>query len=153
MKSRRGLFAFRILRSIRAVDSLTLPFSAMRTRLPIISAIVSGLTAFATVWCMGCCAFDPILATMFGKAPTAVSCESAMGPTSGSSSGAGVMSIRPFEARDSVCGCTSCYSVSPPPLVSLGERVPTPRAEPLRLNAPVTAARAPLAPPPEIGTL
>lgn len=129
---------------------------AMWMRMPVLSALVHYFTALSAVWCLGCCAFDPIVDAMFGANAAVVSCESAMRQSGadGTGSHSAALALDESGTRDGVvCGCTSCVSVTPSPLARIAQRLPTPAAEPLVLVAPLSVARTPIAPPPEPGTL
>src|SRR5262252_3802937 len=69
-----------------ASSSASLP-TTMRRPSPLIRLLL-GLTVLATVWCLGCDAFDPLLAALFPDGGTTMVCASD-GPASASVAQAG----------------------------------------------------------------
>jgi hypothetical protein len=114
-----------------------------------------GLTALATVWCLGCSAFDPLLAVLFPAAGPTMVCASE-GSASNTMTqpvadgGSAVVAPASHDGGGAAsCGCESCHAPVPTQLAVV---VPTPSlphhpmGEP---GIPPSIDRTPLVPPPQ----
>ena len=112
-------------------------------------------TALLTVWCLGCSAFDELLACLVpGSGPTMV-CASEGTPVSGTvqagteRQGSAIMAAANESGRGTDCDCGSCHAPAPTQLVIAS-------ANPALSGQPAddpgigpTTTRAPLVPPPQ----
>jgi hypothetical protein len=114
-----------------------------------------GLTALATVWCLGCSAFDPLLAALFPGAGATMVCAS---EGSGSSTltrpvtdgGSGVIAAASHEgAAATSCGCESCHAPVPTQLAAVVPALPLPHQPLGEPGVPPSIDRTPLVPPPQ----
>ena len=137
--------------------ALTLPRVSLPTPMSHRPAIhllsARALTAFLTVWCLGCAAFDPVIDSLLGQKTTTASCLSEM-VESGQTAGSDGLTISPsVNGADSElccgCGCGSCHSVSPQATDVAAVVAATPRAISLVERRLASVTRAPVAPPPE----
>ena len=119
--------------------------------------ILYSAVALATVWCLGCCAFEPLLSSLLGPAQSmAVRC-SGDAATNASAVASFYEDSAPAvsafgsgsDSAQTVCACTSC--VAPAPMASTIARIAPlatqqPRAE---ASTPTSVEREPLHPPPQ----
>ena len=130
-----------------------------RRHLSVPLRLVWAATTLITVWCLGCTAFDPLLALLVGAKGPVMACASdgAMDATQGASADTGT-----FAASDSalvaapavtghsyVCGCQSCHAAHAAASVRATTPQPTPQAQGFEAVALASVERAPLLPPPE----
>jgi hypothetical protein len=125
-----------------------------------VNRILRALTAIVTVWCLGCSAYEPVLAELLGTsgAPR-MPCdsESEMGGsptvTAGASHGAGDAKVASAAATTSgrgfACGCQSCHAAAPVVLSVVSQTALTAYLPESTPAAPLSIARAPLVPPPQ----
>lgn len=139
-----------------------------RTRHPA-TRVLAALTAFVTVWCLGCSAFDPLVERLLGSG-SGMLCASEGGasmsgmlgeprtaavPAAGSADAqahepSAVRAAHDHGVGGVSCGCQSCTATSPATLVALAPALETPHAHEWRVTSLLDFARAPLVPPPEI---
>jgi hypothetical protein len=121
--------------------------------------LVWATTALVTVWCLGCSAFDPLLALLGGSSGPMMVCASDGGapapqnPTvATTSSTVDTVSIAPVSSQAThgdVCGCQSCQAAQSDRLDQQIAAQPTPRIERAEPPAPASVTRTPLLPPPQ----
>ena len=121
--------------------------------------LVWAATALVTVWCLGCSAFDPLLALLGGSSgPMMVCASDGMAPaTQGStvattSSIVETISVAPVSSpttHGDICGCQSCLAAQSDRLAQQIAAQPTPRIERAEPTATASVTRAPLLPPPQ----
>jgi hypothetical protein len=116
--------------------------------------------AFTTVWCLGCCAFQPLVSRLLGAsqgAPMVCAADEAAtgqpGVQSSSDATAPTGSVAPSAAMGSPdadgCACLSCYAPAPA-TTTMALVLPSVEAQPsLDPAAPVSVSREPLVPPPQ----
>lgn len=121
--------------------------------------LVWATTALVTVWCLGCSAFDPLLAVLGGSSgPMMVCASDGVAPASQdstvatTSSTVETISIAPVASpttHGDVCGCQSCQAAQSDRLEQQIAAQPTPPVERAEPTAPASVTRSPLLPPPE----
>src|SRR4051812_4161767 len=122
-----------------------------------LNRVLRSLTALIAVWCLGCNAFDPLIASLFPGAGRGMMVCAAEAPATGvalQDRGGRPASVRAFADhadRGTSCDCGSCCAPAPSPLASALAPSPVaqqPAPEPCALPS---VARAPLVPPPQFG--
>lgn len=113
-------------------------------------------TAFLTVWCLGCSAFDELLACLVpGAGPTMV-CASE-GTTAGGTvqagterQGSAIMAAADHDTGGQTdCDCGSCHAPAPSQLAIASPNPPLHHQPPHVPGSAPTTTRAPLVPPPQ----
>jgi hypothetical protein len=114
-----------------------------------------GLTAFATVWCLGCSAFDPLIAALFPGAGATMVCASE-GPASSAmvqpdaSGASAVVSPASHDGGGAAsCGCESCHAPSPTQFAAVAPAPVLPHQPLGDPGIPPSVDRTPLVPPPQ----
>jgi hypothetical protein len=123
-----------------------------------LTRVLRTLTALSTVWCLGCNAFDPLIAGLFSEpgarmmvcaseesVPTAVG---QMAPLNQAPS-VSVPAADPQGSEGATCGCSSCHAPVPTSFAVAAPLPPLPRQSPTDIIAPPSVERAPLVPPPQ----
>lgn len=117
--------------------------------------LLLGLTALATAWCLGCDAFDPLLAALFPEGGATMVCASD-GPASASVAQAGVGGGSAVAAPAShnggtaaSCGCESCHAPVPTQLAVVVPAPSLPHQSVGEPGIPPSIDRTPLVPPPQ----
>ena len=123
----------------------------MRRRSPVTRALVS-LTALVTVWCLGCSAFDPLIARLIsGDRPMMVCASEA--PASVQSTASENPSVSAPADRDAsdgaTCGCASCTAPAPTGFAVAGPAQALPQQPTTDAGSPTSVVRTPLVPPPQ----
>jgi hypothetical protein len=119
--------------------------------------ILRSLTALATVWCLGCDAFDPLIATLFPAAAGSMMVCASEVPAAGASlhdEDGGVASVREIvdqADRGTSCDCGSCYAPAPTVFASAQPPIPLPQQPAPEPSLAPSFDRAPLVPPPQAG--
>jgi hypothetical protein len=126
------------------------------------------LTAFVTVWCLGCAAFDPVLGQLAGSADSSgmVCGDEMVGGTGGDAPSGNVptaTSLRGSPSGPSVsaaasdhhtagydCGCQNCHAPEMTRAAADASARPVPTAAQHEPQALVSVVREPLLPPPEL---
>jgi len=112
------------------------------------------ITAVITVWCLGCSALDPLIASLFAR-PGSVF----MTCGSEDASFAETNETEPRTVRDAAtdegtngmtCGCQTCYAPAPAALATAPALPAAPDDPVSRYSAPLSVERAPLVPPPQV---
>lgn len=126
-----------------------------------LTRILRGLTALATVWCLGCSAFEPILAALHGgSAGSWMDCASDGSPERAASArqaGEGGYTLAVSNSavdadpstQDFACQCQGCHAPSPTATEVAADRPAMPTVP---SNSPATllsVVREPLVPPPQ----
>ena len=119
--------------------------------------LIWAATTLITVWCLGCTAFDPLLAQFGGSATMAcasVSSEqqplgAAVSGISADMSASAVTAAPSAAATDIGCSCQSCHAAQSMPHEQRIVTQPTPRIDGPQPASPATVTRSPLLPPPE----
>ncbi len=115
------------------------------------------LTALVTVWCLGCSAFDPLIANLFPDSAGAMMVCASEAPSGGTSlqdsdrRATSVSAIADEGDRGASCDCGSCYAPAPTALLSARPPSPVPQQSAAELGLPPSVERAPLVPPPQRG--
>jgi len=130
--------------------------NAMTRRSTVLVLGTRALTALATVWCLGCSAFDPMLDALVGSRGMAgMDCAREMG--SPLTSDRGVAAVAPSPDGSGhigyTCDCGGCFSASPHSAVLAMSTHTIPSPEPQVFARLLSVTRAPVAPPPELRTL
>jgi hypothetical protein len=128
-------------------------------RLSPLLRLVWATTALITVWCLGCSAFDPLLALLGGSSAPMMVCASdgaapvaqgsAVAATASSAQTGTVAAASSPATHGDICGCQSCLAAQAD---RNGAQIPTQPASRLERAEPVVPAsvtRSPLLPPPE----
>ena len=121
--------------------------------------LVWATTALVTVWCLGCSAFDPLLALLDGSnAPMTVCASDGAAPVaqgsvvgdtaSSAQTSAFVVASSPAPHGD-VCGCQSCLAAQSDRAHEQISAQSAPRIERAEPVVPASVTRSPLLPPPE----
>jgi hypothetical protein len=119
----------------------------------LVTRVLRSLTALVTVWCLGCSAFDPLIASLFpGDGPMMV-CASE-GPRSvqpGATNESSVSAPAPDRgASDGTsCGCASCTAPAPTGFAVAAPAQALPQQPATDAISPSSVARTPLVPPPQ----
>jgi hypothetical protein len=129
-----------------------------RRRSPLVR-LVWAAAALVTVWCLGCSAFDSLLAGLGGAGESVMTCGSDAGDTapngtlaataSTGGQSVSVASVSVTAPRGDACGCQSCVASQSRSVESQLAAQPTPRVERSRPIIPASVTRSPLLPPPE----
>ena len=115
-------------------------------------------TALVTVWCLGCSAFEPLLAGLTGESGGfGMACASERGPeglsTVVNAGGGGAMIVdAPSTGNspdDCLCQCQGCHAPSPNAIEVILERLAPPSLPSAGPDAFLSVARQPLVPPPQ----
>ena len=113
------------------------------------------LTALLAVWCLGCSAYDQLLAGVLpGSDGRVMVCaaeqEASAVLTTVAEDGASAM-VAPSSDRDdgASCGCETCIAPAPTSLVIAPLPVPLPSQPHADLATPHSVVRTPLVPPPQ----
>ena len=129
----------------------------MRHRSRLIRLLL-GLTALATVWCLGCGAFDPVLTALFPGAGATMVCASeasasgAIAKSAGNTGSAVVALTASHDAGSATsCGCDSCHAPAPSQLAVVAPTPILPHPPASEPTTPPSIGRAPLVPPPQRG--
>ena len=115
------------------------------------------LTALVTVWCLGCGAFDPLIASLLPEsAGPMMVCASEASVTGGSLQDSGgpavsVSAIVDQGNRGASCDCGTCHAPAPTALASASPPSPMPQRPAPEPSLPPGDERAPLVPPPQHG--
>ena len=120
--------------------------------------ILHAAVGLTTVWCLGCCAFEPLLGSVLGSEQSMVARCSAdddtSGPTVAASSGdytATVSAVAsgsdPVQAL--ACVCLSCFAPVPAASNVAVIAAPVPRQPSVEPTTPASVDRKPLVPPPQ----
>jgi hypothetical protein len=119
--------------------------------------------ALVTVWCLGCGAFEPLVASLTRATTNGMNCGSEQ--TAGSplkvgsakaSEGIGLSQVQTIVGVDRheqggySCACESCYSVSPITISLELQPAAPPQAIPQRVAFLESVKREPLVPPPQV---
>jgi hypothetical protein len=127
---------------------------------PLVRYVLALLTALPTVWCLGCCAYEPLVESLLdGGAAPRIACEqdgmSGSGATGVSERGPGagqaaVVSVNASQQTPAQveCQCLSCIAPSPAHVVALVLPPVSPAVLPATITVPASVSRAPLVPPP-----
>jgi hypothetical protein len=128
-------------------------------RLSPLLRLVWATTALVTVWCLGCSAFDPLLALLGGSsAPMMVCASDGAVPGPQGSAAATVSSSAPtgsiaaassLTTHGDICGCQSCLAAHSDGVHEYAAAQLTPRVDRTDPTAPASVTRSPLLPPPE----
>jgi hypothetical protein len=143
----------------RVLAWLECKVSTFRRSLPV-NRVLRALTALVTVWCLGCSAYEPLLAGLLGtSAAPGMACDSegemrgSATVTAGASHDAGDAKIASAAAATSdrgfACSCQSCHSAAPVVLSVVSQAALTPYLPESTAASPLSIARAPLVPPPQ----
>lgn len=123
----------------------------MRRRSPVTRALFS-LTALVTVWCLGCSAFDPLIARLISSDGPMMQCASE-GPASVQAAGSDNPSVSAPADRDAsdgaTCGCASCTAPAPTDVAVAGPAQALPQQPTTDAGSPTSVVRTPLVPPPQ----
>jgi hypothetical protein len=121
--------------------------------------LVWATTALVTVWCLGCSAFDPLLALLGGSSGPMMVCasdgvvsasqESTVATTSSTVETISVAPVSSPTTHGDVCGCQSCQAAESDRLQQQIAAEQTPRVERIEPTAPASVTRSPLLPPPQ----
>jgi hypothetical protein len=123
--------------------------------------VLRGLIALATMWCLGCSAFDPLLDHLAGvSAASGMVCESDGygGPVTervGGAAHAELPAVHVVPTTDAgsdggyVCGCQSCHAASLAAYALSIEPLPAPSVPATEPIALLSVVREPLVPPPQ----
>ena len=112
--------------------------------------------ALVTVWCLGCGAFEPLVAGLTRTESIGMNCgseEIAGSAATGSVPSEHALTVKALEQRESgnySCGCDSCYSTSPVTISIALASLSAPEAIPATPAFPESVSRAPLHPPPQL---
>jgi len=120
--------------------------------------VTRALTGLVTVWSLGCCGFEPIIASLFAAdGVVAMDCADSGDTSAGTveaggeqlpGSGAGAATVT-NPSDDSACSCTNCLAPSPRVVsVILAPPLPGRAPGPLVASFP-SEVRVPLVPPPQ----
>ena len=118
-----------------------------------LTRLLRSLTALVTVWCLGCSAFDPLIASLFpGGHPTMVC--SSEGPSTVQTTAQEGRSISAPAANHgandgTACDCGFCSAPAPTDLVSATPAPTGPQQTGSDAITPPSVARTPLLPPPQ----
>jgi hypothetical protein len=116
------------------------------------------ITALITVWCLGCSAFDPLIALLSGRdAGTGMVCGAderpaggaAMVVAGGSSANSVIAPVHEGRPSTVVCDCQSCCAPAPTALAAAPLPPPPPGVDVGTFLVPPSLAREPLLPPPQ----
>lgn len=121
--------------------------------------VLRALTALVTVWCLGCSAYEPLLAELLsGSAGPGMACAS-----ESEVSASATAAVASYDAGDAKvataadgtsdrgfeCGCQSCHSAAPVVLSVLSQASLTPYVPESPPGELLSVPRAPLVPPPQ----
>jgi len=111
------------------------------------------LTALLTVWCLGCSAFDPLIASLFPESGRMMVC-AGDAPVSAIQTATQDEQAASIAAADSdgdgaACDCGSCYAPAPAALAVASPPGPLPQQPAAEPGLPPSFERAPLVPPPQ----
>ena len=129
----------------------------MAYRSPLTRAL-RAFTALVTVWCLGCSAFEPLLAGLTGESGGfGMSCASEPGreglSTVVTAGGGGAMTVDAPSTENSpddcLCQCQGCHAPSPNAIEVILERLAPPSLPSAGPDAFLSVARQPLVPPPQ----
>jgi hypothetical protein len=128
-------------------------------RLSPLLRLVWATTAIATVWCLGCSAFDPLFALLDGSSAPMMVCASdgaapaahgsAVAATGSSARTSTVAAASSLATHADACGCQSCLAAQSNKVEQQISGHPAPRVERIDPSAPASITRSPLLPPPE----
>jgi hypothetical protein len=112
------------------------------------------LTALLTVWCLGCSAFDPIIAHLAGLKAGMICGADEIGTGGVVSTGDGneTATVGPVDEDGEgpvVCDCQSCAAPAPALVADAAEPSPAPGTEAADRVTPPGLDREPLVPPPQ----
>jgi hypothetical protein len=119
--------------------------------------VLRSLTALATVWCLGCNAFDPLISSLFpAAAGSMMVCASEAAAASaalheGDGQAASVSEITDQGDRGTSCDCGSCYAPAPAAFASAQPPIAVPQQPALEPGLAPSFERTPLVPPPQAG--
>jgi hypothetical protein len=133
---------------------------SISTRRSPVNRVLRALTALVTVWCLGCSAYEPLLAGLLGtSAGLGMACDSegemsgSATVTAGASHDAGDAKVASAAAatpdRGFACSCQSCHSAAPVVLSVVSQAALTAYLPESTPASPLSIARAPLVPPPQ----
>jgi hypothetical protein len=122
--------------------------------------VLRALTALVTVWCLGCSAYEPLLAELLGpSAGRGMACDSegqmvgSAAVTTAAPHDAGGAKVASAAAATSdqgfACNCQSCHSATPVVLSVVSQATLTPYLPESTPAELLSIARAPLVPPPQ----
>lgn len=120
---------------------------------------IRALTGFVTVWCLGCAAYDPLIdMILVGQVDGGMRCASEMTELAHSGTDRGTLAVfanpdEPGGQADFECHCTSCHATAAQTYVFAAAELEPPTAVISSVTEMVSVTRAPIAPPPESGTL
>lgn len=136
----------------------------MAPRIPFPARLAYALTVLLTVWCLGCEAYEPLLAGLIGdrlpmpaqgmmmtERATGALDTAAIGGTESASQLSTAALYGQGERSGLACGCQSCFVSSMPQTVTILSLVPfypTPGFTPADV---ITVSHQPLVPPPQLG--
>jgi len=115
-------------------------------------------TALLTVWCLGCSAFDALLACLVPGAGPTMTCASE-GPVASETAQAGterqssaiMAGVDDHAGSGADCDCGSCHAPAPTQLAIASPHPPLSDQPPHDPGIAPTTTRAPLVPPPQLG--
>jgi len=122
-----------------------------------LTRVLRSLTALVAVWCLGCNAFDPLIAGLFPGAARGMMVCASEAPATGvalQDTEGRLTSVRAFadhSDRGASCDCGSCYAPAPSPLAFALPPSPVPQRPAPEPTVPPSVARAPLVPAPQHG--
>ena len=118
-----------------------------------LTRLLRSLTALVTVWCLGCSAFDPLIASLApGDHPTMVCASEASSTVQSMAQEGGSINAPAANqgANDgAACGCGFCGAPAPTDLVSATPAPAVPQQPGSDATMPPSVARTPLFPPPQ----
>ena len=116
--------------------------------------LVRSLTALITVWCLGCSAFDPLVAGLFpGDGPLMVCAGEGSGAVQSAAqdhASVGDSTAKRHASDRTDCGCGSCSAPAPTGLAIAALAQSVPHQLTADVVAPPSVARTPLVPPPQL---
>jgi hypothetical protein len=116
-----------------------------------LTRLLRSLTALVTVWCLGCSAFDPLIAGLFpGDHPTMVCASEGPSTINAAAQEGGSISAPATGQSDGAgCGCGFCTAPAPTDVASGTRARELPQQPGANAIVPPSVARTPLLPPPQ----
>lgn len=143
----------------RRADGIAFVLPMSHTPGPL-TRLVRACTALVTVWCLGCCGYEPVLEAMLGaEAGSIMQCGRDDGlaqpadVSAARTAGSGMMVatvVHPAGSPASACGCQNCNAPTPVPAVLGLLPAPEPGATAMEASSLPSVARSPLVPPPQL---
>jgi len=127
-------------------------FSSRMRRHSLPTRIISTLVALVTVWCLGCSAFEPLMAQLAGMNPgSTMECSPNGGMVSQPEAGGSAVEAVVAGAHHAYeCGCQSCYAASPTMAAANTVAPKVPDVVQFKAQPAPGTDRAPLVPPPQV---